>query len=802
MRQKTASFSSALVLILVCISSFTGSAQTYDGYTLYSKMGNTNTYLIDMSGSVYHTWTSSVQTGYSCYLLANHHLLRSGSYSGNVLQGAAMTGMVQDYDWNGNLTWQYIYSTANYCSHHDIHPMPNGNVLMISYEVKTAAEVTQAGGAQSIVMWPDKIIEVQPSGSTGGTIVWEWHIWDHLVQENNSSKSNYGVVANHPELLNINYQQTKDWMHTNGIDYNPVLDQIVISSHNMNEIYVIDHSTTTAQAATHSGGNSGKGGDILYRWGNPAAYNQGTASNKIFNVVHDAHWIPNGYPWANRLVAFNNKGATGSHSCVDMIYPPYNGYTYTYSGGAFTPSSYLWRHTCLGDAQDQSSSQKLPNGNLFVCISSNGYLYEIDSNQVLKWSKTVGGTVCKAYRYSPCYVNGALATTATATPAAICSGGSVQLSAGVTGGGTTTTYSWTSIPAGFTSTLQTPTANPTATTIYVCTATSDGCSGSDSVTVTLQATPTVTSTANPSVLCPVYGTQLNVTVSGTGTYTYNWTSIPAGFTSTLQNPVAYPAVNTIYIASVSGNGCSGSDSISVTMGTPPAVTASAAPDVVCSGSQVQLYSSATGSMNYAYSWTSLPSGFMSTSQNPVASPAVTTTYIATAGSNGCTASDSALVTVNPLPSTPVISAGGDTLTSSAASGNQWYLEYSQIPGATGQTWIAQVNGNYQVVVTDVNGCTSAMSASVYVLVNGTDDLSGTNSVAVIPNPTNGQVALSGSIFDNTTWTVSIYDHAGRPMAILNNTRTVDLSAWENGLYCLVIRTGNNTPFVKKVILIK
>lgn len=58
----------------------------------------------------------------------------------------------------------------------------------------------------------------------------------------------------------------------NGIDYNPVLDQIALSTHNLNEWYIIDHSTTTAEAATSSGGNSGKGGDLLYRWGNPAAY--------------------------------------------------------------------------------------------------------------------------------------------------------------------------------------------------------------------------------------------------------------------------------------------------------------------------------------------------------------------------------------------------------------------------------------------------------------------------------------------------------------------------------------------------
>lgn len=336
--------------------------------------------------------------------------MRTVARQGNSFQGGGMCGQVQKVDWDGNVLWNYICSTTTYCSHHDIHPMPNGNVLLIVYELKTSAEVTQAGCKWAHTMWPDMILEIEPSGTSGGNIVWEWHTWDHLVQDYDPSKDNYGVVADHPELLDINYgnsQQTKDWMHVNGIDYNEELDQIVFSSHYLNEFYVIDHSTTTEEAAGHTGGNSGKGGDFLYRWGNPAAYR--ASGTKIFSVVHDAHWIPPGHHRAGSLVGFNNNGVSFTKSSVDLITPPYDGYNYSLiPGSAYTPSTYTWRHACNGHTNNEGGCHNLPNGNILVCITQAGFIYEVDSNNVLLWSKNLTGGPSNARRYSKCYVEGSL----------------------------------------------------------------------------------------------------------------------------------------------------------------------------------------------------------------------------------------------------------------------------------------------------------------------------------------------------------------------------------------------------------
>lgn len=390
-------------------------SQQWGEYTLYAIQNQTTAYLIDTNGTTYHTWTfsSSKKTGYSSYLMPGGTLVRTVARQGNQLNGGGMTGEVMKADWNGTVLWDYVHSSSTYCLHHDICPMSNGNVLLISYEVKTAAQATQAGCSQNITIWSEKIIEVQPTGSTTGNIVWEWHVWDHLCQNYNATKDNYVTsIVMHPELININYNTSQDWLHMNGIDYNEDLDQIVISSHNLNELYVIDHSTTTAEAAGHTGGNSGKGGDILYRWGNPAAYS--ASGTNVYHVPHDAHWVSKGCPNENYLVVFNNNGISMSQSTIDLINPPYDGYNYSITpGSAFAPSTYTIRQNCSGHSNNESNSQQLPNGNMLICMFQSGYIYETNPAGTTIWSKSLSGGCSQAFRYSACYVNGTIPATPT-----------------------------------------------------------------------------------------------------------------------------------------------------------------------------------------------------------------------------------------------------------------------------------------------------------------------------------------------------------------------------------------------------
>ena len=388
--------------VLLMIGSLQATAQNFNGYALFNDMGESITYLIDKNGDIAHTWSCATEANYTVKLKDNGNIMRGGIDYNSPLFGAAAGGIVQELDANANIVWQFNYSNSQHLSHHDLEILPNGNVLLIAWEVKSSANVIQAGyDGSAVSLWPTQIIEVAQNG-TGGQIVWEWHIWDHMIQDYDASKNNYGVVVDHPELMDVNAvepwdpQWGEDWFHVNGIGYNADLDQIVFTSRTASELFVIDHSTTTAQAASHAGGNSGKGGDFLYRWGNSSNYG-GSGSQTVSGALHDPRWITDdGRTNGGYIQFFNNVGGGGGGSAVDAIQAPVSGFIYTMTGNTYAPSSYDWRHNCLVDTWGQSSSNIMSNGNVFVNVS-NEYMYEQNSGGTTVWQYNAGPA--KAFRY-------------------------------------------------------------------------------------------------------------------------------------------------------------------------------------------------------------------------------------------------------------------------------------------------------------------------------------------------------------------------------------------------------------------
>ena len=392
-------------------------SQSFDGFALYNSQGSNTTYLIDENLNIAHTWNLSTECNYTVQLKDNGNLIRGTKYNGNQLNGAADAGRVQEIDPSGNIVWDYIYSTSEHLSHHDL-TLVGDNVLLTAWEVKSVAEINAAGYDNTdSEKWPTHFVELAPDGNGGADIVWEWHIWDHLCQDTDSSKPNYTAdISDHPELVDINMIQQMggpgggpdggDWFHVNGVDYNEDLDQICFSSRFASEIYIIDHSTTTEEAASHEGGNSGMGGDILYRWGNPSNYGA-SAAQTIPNAVHDVRWITDdGRPNGGYLQIFNNSGVSNNQSAIDGIETPLDpetGYTYILTpGDAYGPSTYTTRYACEYSASGQSSSDRMSNGNIYVNASSGqggaGVMYEVNSDGDIVWGPYNAQTQ-KGFRY-------------------------------------------------------------------------------------------------------------------------------------------------------------------------------------------------------------------------------------------------------------------------------------------------------------------------------------------------------------------------------------------------------------------
>jgi len=358
-------------------------ANVSEGYTLFGHKQDNDVYLINNCGEVVNHWLTDNRLGVA-YLLDDGNLLKSGG------------GFLELRDWDNNLLWKVDLTTFGFDQHHDIEPLPNGNILILSRDEYTSTEAIAQGRNPALVgssLKAEKIVEVQPVGTNSLNVIWEWKLWNHLTQDFSSLHPNYGVVANHPELFDLNLgTSSSNWIHANAVEYNESLDQIVFSSRKMNEIYIIDHSTTTAEAASHAGGNSGKGGDVLWRWGNPINYGQGIAADQKLFGQNDPKWIPNGYPNAGKLSLYNNgTGRTPLYSSIHVIDTgvDMNG-DYSLSG-SFLPTDffYSWDGDILGTtvfSNSQSGLNVQPNGNFLICETIPGRISEIESSGNVVWS--------------------------------------------------------------------------------------------------------------------------------------------------------------------------------------------------------------------------------------------------------------------------------------------------------------------------------------------------------------------------------------------------------------------------------
>ena len=388
-------------------------SRAQNGYTLFAASGRS--YLIDMEGYVVKQWNIGT----------NPRLLANGNILDATKSDPSGFGGFQELDWNGNVVWTYTEKRSNYFPHHDWTRIYNKKLKAyttiyianknVPRDSVLAAGANPANGTYTDVQM-DALVEVDSTG----TVVWEWWFFNHIIQDFDATKPNYvgtgKTVANYPNKININMPGNplkSDWLHCNSIDYNDSLGQIVTNSV-QGEFYIIDHDNTFI-AGNPTGSialAASNAGDFLYRFGDPARYNQGTSAainstgNKQIGGSHDVHWIKPGLPGAGNIQIFNNGEYLGervSQSYIFEVNPYYNSakvntgayvnppaagyYTWTYANkdamkaNKLISNQVVWIYASKNDQDFYStiggSEQRFPNGNTLICSDTQGHFFEV-----------------------------------------------------------------------------------------------------------------------------------------------------------------------------------------------------------------------------------------------------------------------------------------------------------------------------------------------------------------------------------------------------------------------------------------
>jgi len=398
-------------------------AKAHNGYTLFAAAGTT--YLIDMQGKVAHTW----RIGANPRLLENGHLLDASRDDPSGFQG------FQDLDWDGKVAWEYVETREGYAPHHDwvriFNRKLNAPTTLYIANRSISREQALAAGARRVEdgAQMDAVVEVDMQGN----VVWEWWFFDHVVQDIDPVKPNYvgagKKISDYPGRLNLNLPGRplrRDWLHCNSLDYNADLDQIVINSV-QGELYVIDHGNTfiAGDPAASIAKARGPAGDFLYRFGDPARYQQGdpprvlenwdaaTSGHKQMGGSHHAHWIAPGLPGAGRLMVFNNGQylfeRTPQSSILEInpfldaagrdtgkyVNSPDAGYREeryhrdTHKTPRLISRQVVWSYRSKSNmgffSHIGSGAQRLANGNTLICSDTEGHLFEVTAQGELAW---------------------------------------------------------------------------------------------------------------------------------------------------------------------------------------------------------------------------------------------------------------------------------------------------------------------------------------------------------------------------------------------------------------------------------
>lgn len=382
------------------IFNFPGSS---NNLTLVSPTNYNKSYLINNCGEIYKEWESEYNAGQIAQLDSVGNLYRAGrqfSSTFGVIGGVG--GKLQKFSWDGELIWEITITNDSLSQHHDIELLPNGNLLVLIWKRISADEAINLGRDPSQInesgFVSEIIREIKVNGNEDFEVVWEWDALDHLIQSYDINLPNYGLTQNFPGKIDINLSQdfgtVVDWLHFNSIDFNPELNQILVSARELNEIIILDKSTTTEEASTSLGGKSNRGGDLICRWGNPSNYSNDPSHDQLLFRQHDANWILDEFPGAGNIILFNNgsnRPGDELYSTVDEIKLNFTNNEYDFLGKEdMQQEDVVWSYNNTNSenlfSAVMSGAKRLQNGNTLITESRNGRVFEVSNENEIERS--------------------------------------------------------------------------------------------------------------------------------------------------------------------------------------------------------------------------------------------------------------------------------------------------------------------------------------------------------------------------------------------------------------------------------
>ncbi|MBI2269844.1 MAG: T9SS type A sorting domain-containing protein [Bacteroidetes bacterium] len=480
----------------------------------------------------------------------------------------------------------------------------------------------------------------------------------------------------------------------------------------------------------------------------------------------------------------------------------------------------------VGTNSPTYTTTTLTNGQVVTCVMTSNL-----SGVVGSPATSTGITMTVNSAVTP-----AVTTSITSGTNPACAGSSVTFTAAPTNGGSAPSYQWkvNGVNAGTNSSTFT-TTTLTNGQVVTCVLTSNAACASPATATSSGITMTINTVSAPSVSaaitsganpgCAGASVTFTATPANGGTIpAYQWkvNGVNAGTnsstftTTTLTNGQVVTCVLTSNLACASPTTAT---STGITMTINPSVTPAVSASLTtgtnpaCAGTSLTFTAVPTnGGITPAYQWkvngvnvgTNSATFTTSTLTNGQVVTCVLTSN-ATCASPATATSTGVTMTINAIPATPVISQAGSVLTSSSASGNQWYLNGNPIAGATNQTYTVAQNGSYTVIVT-TNGCSSAASAPKLMNTVGIGQSTAESIFAVYPNPNDGNFTVSFKASVRSNYILELKNGLGQLVyrEVLTDyagtySKQLNIAEFGRGIYFISL-LNTRSEIVKKVMV--